>query len=169
MEKRWRDWGFTRCLTLQKTKQVQEGLRRRVIVIEKLHKRVWSLVWDCSERRGGGTQEAGSRCSGALVRPRCFSTQDLCHPRHLSLLTVLLCSSSRGSTQFLFSFISSKLISALADKARHCAPLELSAVKLNYEPWNAGFLQKLVIGTFRCIFHFLCIYSKSDWMVIVQM
>lgn len=36
MEKRWRDWGFTRCLTLQKTKQVQEGLRRGVIVIEKL-------------------------------------------------------------------------------------------------------------------------------------
>lgn len=97
-------------------------------------------------------------------------SQDLCHPRHLSLLTVLLYSSSRGSSkQFLFSFISSELISALADKARHCAPLELSAVKLNYEPWNAGFLQKLVIGTFRCIFHFLFIYSKSDWVVMVQM
>lgn len=81
--------------------------------------------------RAARRREAGSRCCRVSVRPCCLSTQDLCHPRHLGLLTALLHS---GSAQFLFSFISSELISALADKARQFAPLEPSAVKLNYKP-----------------------------------
>lgn len=81
--------------------------------------------------RAARRQEAGSRCCGVSDRPGWDSTQDLCLPRHLGLLTVLLhCSSA----QFLFSFISRELIPALADKARQFTPLEPSAVKLNYKP-----------------------------------
>lgn len=91
----------------------------------------WGMFRAARRREAGGGGR--SRCCGPSVRPCCLSTQDLCRPRHQGLLTVLL-HGSNSSTQFLFSFISSELISALADKARHCAPLEPTAVKLNYGP-----------------------------------
>lgn len=95
---------FTRCQSIWKTKEGEGGSGAGSTCY-------WGAVWGSLIISLGGVKVArrcnvggrGSRCADVLVRSCSFLTQDLYHPRHLSLLTLRLCSTTTPSLSHLFS------------------------------------------------------------------